>query len=752
MKSNLGVVPKLSYLLLAAFLVATAFRSHNDTTTALVISSVLMFGFCWANATHLLGAKPALKFVLISVAFGWFAEQMGSSRGWFFGSYTYTDVLGWRVGDVPAVIPLMWFALCYVGYIIANFAIWQYPVDGAPGLRRMLFMSFLAAMIVTAYDLGADPYMVFVLKAWIMAKTDGWWFGETLQGFVGWAFVATVIVFCFRLSTRKQSLHALPGFAKWHALLPFSIYAFSMVFTMFMGHPVETRTIAVFAMGVPLLMALAGWWRWKPAAHNVPPQQVISESRLAHMQYQADPLADETMARILGPWQNPVDAASQAAHWAKIALVNTQFAQWTTNQSLVNWQGTAGLLPGPIQAELQAYLAAGQALPDWADPVKIERAEALFDDYGPLSCTLLFCSSLPECYVVPDLSAVLHVAGQLEQNTEYRIRSTAAMIFPVMMKGGLCTPGGSGVAQIVKVRLIHATIRNLILRGSPQDALTAVGDHRHRAGANVVAALPRLATDTMYESMFKHGWRLGDDGLPCGQEELAYTLLTFGYVFLRSMRVLGQGLSQADEEAYLHAWNVVGHLLGIRRELMVDTMEEAEGLFMQMQARGRKNQFLPDPRPGLGEALMRTMENAMPLPILFKPFPVLLTRYLCGAANAVDIGVDERASWLSRLVFIVVMTLVKLIDNTVRLLVPEFSIFRFITRILGYHLMCKILLDQSRPLKLPVHLLNDVNNMMATWGNDRKAPQWMNKLEDKLTQPGNWNVSPQGEINGPKKC
>jgi hypothetical protein len=88
----------------------------------------------------------------------------------------------------------------------------------------------------------------------------------------------------------------------------------------------------------------------------------------------------------------------------------------------------------------------------------------------------------------------------------------------------------------------------------------------------------------------------------------------------------------------------------------------------------------------------------------------------------------------------------------VRLLVPEFSIFRFITRILGYHLMCKILLDQSRPLKLPAHLLNDVNNMMATWGNDRKAPQWMNKLEDKLTQPGNWTVSPQGEINGSTKC
>ncbi|MEB0178442.1 oxygenase MpaB family protein, partial [Undibacterium sp. CCC3.4] len=75
---------------------------------------------------------------------------------------------------------------------------------------------------------------------------------------------------------------------------------------------------------------------------------------------------------------------------------------------------------------------------------------------------------------------------------------------------------------------------------------------------------------------------LGEDGLPCNQEELAYTLLTFGYVFLRSLRTLGLGLAQEDELAYLHTWNVVGHILGIRRELMAETMEQAEALFNQM--------------------------------------------------------------------------------------------------------------------------------------------------------------------------
>lgn len=268
MKSLSARLPILSYALLAAYLVAMAARSHNDTTLALVISAVVMFACCWASAAHLLGHRAALQFVAISVLFGWFAEQMGSSRGWFFGDYDYTDVLGPRVGDVPAVIPLMWFALAYTGYVISNLIVWRAPVDGAASLAGAAFMSFLAAMIITAYDLGADPYMVFKLKAWIMVKTDGWWFGETVQGFFGWMFVSFVIVFGFRLLQRRQPPSAAAPVGKWHIMVPLAVYAGSMVFQMANGFPVETRSIAAFAMGIPLLCALAGWHQWKvqPAA------------------------------------------------------------------------------------------------------------------------------------------------------------------------------------------------------------------------------------------------------------------------------------------------------------------------------------------------------------------------------------------------------------------------------------------------------------------------------------------------------
>ncbi|HVL43265.1 MAG TPA: oxygenase MpaB family protein [Acidovorax sp.] len=471
-------------------------------------------------------------------------------------------------------------------------------------------------------------------------------------------------------------------------------------------------------------------------------------AHLPPMQHHADPLADDAMAKILGPWP-ATDVAADAPQWAHIHTVNLLFSQWADNATLATWRATEGPVQvgegdqaarGYVTAEmaeaLNHYVQTAQVLPSWADARKIERAEKLFMDHGALSCILLFCASLPECYVVPDLSSVLHTTGQLEQNTEYRIRSTAAMIFPVMLHGGL-SPRGAGVAQVLKVRLIHATVRNLILHGSPEHALAqwqAGGDglvapHAPPAGGG---------RSVMYQTLYARGWHLAAQGLPCNQEELAYTLLTFGYVFLRSLRRLGLGWPPGDEEAYLHAWNVVGHVLGIDRALMVGTMAQGDALMARMQARGRAEPVTPDPRPALGQALMQTMANALPWHIV-KPFPQLMTRYLCGRATAEDLGLNQPVPWLSALLFWGVLLLARAIDSVVGLLLPRFSIVRMLTRALGYHFMSRVLMSQTRPLQLPTELLHQVDTVVHSWSDDPHAPRWLNCIEDRLTTPGSWS-------------
>jgi hypothetical protein len=426
----------------------------------------------------------------------------------------------------------------------------------------------------------------------------------------------------------------------------------------------------------------------------------------------ADPLADDTIAAIL--------AGHDGSQWEAIGIVNRLLGQWQSNAAVASWRAPADT-PAPIAAALEAYLAAGCALPPWAEPALIARAEELFFDMSMLSCSLLFCASLPECYVVPDLAGVLHVAGQLEAHCDYRVRSTAAMIFPVMMRGGLTSPEGGGIAQILKVRLIHATIRHLILRGNPATAASE---------GSVLAPLDAPCRN-VYDSLFNHGWDVRANGLPCNQEQLAYTLLTFHYIFLRGLRRLGLALPPQDEHACLHAWNVVGHVLGIEASQMSPAMEQAEASFQAMQARGRLSPYLPDPRPALGAALMKAMQDEIPLRIL-KPFPVLLTRYLCGDAARVDLALDQRINLLSRALFAAGMGLARAIDSVVRLAVPGFSICRMITRVFGYQFTVKFLMDQTRPLKLPPALLNQVDGTVRGWGDDPKAPRWLNALEARL--------------------
>ncbi len=241
-------------------------------TTALVAACVLLFAASLWSAWVLAGRRSALGFAGLALALGWFAEEMGSSRGWFFGRYSYTDVLGPAIGNVPLVIALMWFALCWLGYTLACLILWRQPVLAWPaGWGPRVLTAWLAAMIITAFDLGADPYFVYVLKAWIMAKTDGGWFGETLQGFVGWMAVSFTIVMLFQARLQPPATPGSTKLARLAALLPLGIYGSGLVFQMLLGQPIETRAVAFFAMGIPLFIAAVAWWQWSQPTNGGTP-------------------------------------------------------------------------------------------------------------------------------------------------------------------------------------------------------------------------------------------------------------------------------------------------------------------------------------------------------------------------------------------------------------------------------------------------------------------------------------------------
>jgi hypothetical protein len=57
---------------------------------------------------------------------------------------------------------------------------------------------------------------------------------------------------------------------------------------------------------------------------------------------------------------------------------------------------------------------------------------------------------------------------------------------------------------------------------------------------------------------------------------------------------------------------------------------------------------------------------------------------------------------------------------------------------MGYHLLTKMLMSQTRPLALPDEVLQDLHRTVAAWGDDAKAHPWINRLEDRWTNKGQW--------------
>src|SRR6516165_11745076 len=55
-------------------------------------------------------------------------------------------------------------------------------------------------------------------------------------------------------------------------------------------------------------------------------------------------------------------------------------------------------VPEELPAEIRAYLANSQPLPEWADMDKIRRGQQLYETWGVLITLCLFCASLPASY------------------------------------------------------------------------------------------------------------------------------------------------------------------------------------------------------------------------------------------------------------------------------------------------------------------------------------------------------------------
>jgi len=223
--------------------------------------TLVMTAFSLLSSFMLLGGPATATFFVTGVTLGLFFEALSLRTGFPFGPYYYTPVFGPGVFGVPYIIPLAWYVIVYLGYVVANLMIQRQPLAGVHR-GGAVWLSLIGALIVTAYDLAADPFMVKTIGAWVMIN-PGDYFGEQLRGFAGWTFVSFLIAVIVRLSHEKVPVRTPGLVTTMAAAYPLMAYGLWWVFFSTLAEPRGIRVVAAFAMGIPTLAAATGLWYWR---------------------------------------------------------------------------------------------------------------------------------------------------------------------------------------------------------------------------------------------------------------------------------------------------------------------------------------------------------------------------------------------------------------------------------------------------------------------------------------------------------
>ena len=196
---------------------------------------------------------------------------------------------------------------------------------------------------------------------------------------------------------------------------------------------------------------------------------------------------------------------------------------------------TASLTPPPALVRLFRQL---DDTPYWLDWDRIERGGSVFMSTGLFGIAVLNLFALPIMYYSPTGNKPLVFTGHLIERAPRRLAETGRFVLETSKPGGL-RRFADGFAYTVKVRLMHAQVRRLLMRSGRWNP---------------------------------------DWGQPVNQLYMAGTNVALSTGLIEGLGRIGYRLSSRDCDALLHMWRYSGYLSGLDPELQISTQGEGRSL------------------------------------------------------------------------------------------------------------------------------------------------------------------------------
>ncbi|MFD7132903.1 oxygenase MpaB family protein [Streptomyces sp. NPDC059894] len=211
-----------------------------------------------------------------------------------------------------------------------------------------------------------------------------------------------------------------------------------------------------------------------------------------------------------------------------VPAINTAWASWVNNNDP---------LPSGVPAAFATYLGQVNRLPSWADPAKLARAA----DFNRRRDTYLFMlyglgSGIMSTVIPREAKSVYWSAGGADMQD--RAAKTFTFGYDLSQLKAF-EPTGQFVVTANKTRVVHAAVRHLL----PQSP---------------------------------HWRAVADETIPISAADILVTFHSLGTYVYRKLLDWKIPFPAADQEAFLHSWQVAIHLLGVPYEHIPKTWAAAE--------------------------------------------------------------------------------------------------------------------------------------------------------------------------------
>jgi uncharacterized membrane protein len=219
--------------------------------------TLIFSGFALSHCCASLGKRRTLAFFMLSAIVSWILEEIGVSTGWVYGHYHYSDMLGPKLGLVPAIIPLAWFMMIYSSWVIASALVGSTTQDAS---ERVLSRSIVASMVMTSWDTVMDPGMSRAGN-WVW-EAGGSYFGVPVHNYAGWLATTFVVYLLFGIASRYIRPASVNAAApRYFRALPMVCYAMVAIDHLIVQSVPELRVVDIFTMGFATLLAFIGLGR-----------------------------------------------------------------------------------------------------------------------------------------------------------------------------------------------------------------------------------------------------------------------------------------------------------------------------------------------------------------------------------------------------------------------------------------------------------------------------------------------------------